>query len=35
MREAARDDEFSPVIALLGPTAGGKSALLREFAPDV
>ena len=35
LRAAARDDEFSPVIALLGPTASGKSAIVREFRPTM
>jgi hypothetical protein len=33
LRCAARADAFSPVVAVLGPTASGKSAIVREFKP--
>ena len=35
MRRNAFADEFSPVVALVGPTASSKTALVREFAPEV
>lgn len=35
LKRVASNDEFSPVVALLGPTAAGKSAIIREFKPSV
>jgi RAP1 GTPase activating protein 1 len=35
LRATAASDAVTPLVSLLGPTAGGKTALLREFAPDV
>lgn len=35
LKRAASNDEFSPVVSLLGPTAAGKSAIIREFNPTM
>jgi hypothetical protein len=35
LRAAASAELCAPVVALLGPTASGKTALAREFEPDI